>query len=428
MQPLMSGIEGNFSPNDYQVKNSLITTIKNRFRTYGYQETGTRTFQDYDVYSSVIGTVHKQNMIKTIDSSGDVLVLRPDVTIPITRKMAAEEEIPHRLFYVEEIFRQIGGDSQNKEFTQAGVECFGENSSDNDAEMIALAVHILQDLQFKRFKIEIGHAGFFKDLINELSLSELESEKLQELIQSKNMSEIGPYLESLHANETIANAIKAIPMLYGSPKNVIEKAESIIINENMQERIDNLKQVYDILQAYGIENYAVFDLGLINHMNYYSGIIFQGYITGYSKPVLMGGRYNHLAEQFGRNTPAIGFGCIVDDIFEAKKLAGQLPETASSADLTIRYDRDSINDALFTANLLRESDYRVITENSENISSTTDSNPFIAHFKKEGSVLSNQQQDWEFQTADELKILLQKRNEGKLSGKNYVSTRKRTDS
>ncbi|SFE15063.1 ATP phosphoribosyltransferase regulatory subunit [Lentibacillus persicus] len=407
MRSFMSSVEGNLSPSDYQLKNSLITTIKNRFRTYGYQETGTKTFQDYDVYSSVIGTVHKQNMIKTIDSSGEVLVLRPDVTIPITRRMAADEETDDRLFYVENIFRQLGEDSQNKEFTQAGVECFGENASDSDAEMIALAVHVLQDLKFEHFKIEIGHAGFFKDLINELPLSDLESEKLQELIQSKNMAEVGPFLEELQAEKHVINAVKAIPLLYGDPKRVLEKAESIIVNDSMKTRIDNLKYVYGILKAYGVENSVVFDLGLINHMNYYSGIIFQGYITGYSKPVLMGGRYDHLAEQFGRATPAIGFGCIVDDIFKAQKASRQLTETDSPSQLTIRYDSNSMKDALAAANYLRDSGVRVITENTENHNQNVSSR-FIAQFKQENAVLFNQQEEWHFQTADELLILLKR--------------------
>lgn len=408
MQPNLPEIEDSMSSTDYQLQNSLITTIKKRFHTYGFQETGTKTFQDYDLYASMIGTVHKHNMIKTIDSSGDVLVLRPDVTIPITRKIASEEKTYDRLFYVENIFRQPNDGGRHKEFTQAGVECFGENSPDNDAEMVALAVHILQDLKFNQFKIEIGHAGFFKDLIDELPLSAQESEKLQELIKSKNLTEIDPFLKNLPVEDQVVQAIRTIPMLYGSPQQVIETAETITLNGKMNETIENLKQVYAVLKAYEIEDSVVFDLGLINHMNYYSGIIFQGYVTGYSKPVLMGGRYNNLAEQFGRKMPAIGFGCIVDDLLQARKENGHLPAVDQSIELKIHYDKTRIKDALSAANRLRDSGYQVIAQNNEMNSNTNVPILFTVHFEKEDSVLLHQQKQTEFRSTDELKYLLQK--------------------
>src|SRR5699024_12584380 len=98
MQPYLAGNGHNFSQIDYQLQSSLVSAIKRRFRTYGYLETGTSTFQDYDMYSSMIGNVRKHNMIKTIDPSGDVLVLRPDMTIPISWRMSYEIACHSRLF------------------------------------------------------------------------------------------------------------------------------------------------------------------------------------------------------------------------------------------------------------------------------------------------------------------------------------------
>ncbi|HLR60967.1 MAG TPA: ATP phosphoribosyltransferase regulatory subunit [Lentibacillus sp.] len=405
MQPYLAGNGHNFSQIDYQLQSSLVSAIKRRFRTYGYLETGTSTFQDYDMYSSMIGTVRKHNMIKTIDPSGDVLVLRPDMTIPIARRMANENASHRRLFYVQKIFRQLKEESNPKEFTQAGVECFGEDTPENDAETIALAVHILQDLQFDQFKIEIGHAGFFKDMIDELPLSPEELEKLQELIQSKNLAEIRPFLDNLSVEEPIVKAIETIPLLYGAPLNVIEKAATITLNNNMEQTIKYLQQVYVLLKAYGIENSVVFDLGLINHMDYYSGVIFQGYITGYSKPVLMGGRYNGLAEQFGAEIPAIGFGCIIDHLLNARKEAGHTPQTDETVELVIYYDQSRSSDALPAANQLRNAGYQVLTQaaySSRNIPAK-----FIVRFTDEQPLFIHRQKQTSFQSVDELKGLLQ---------------------
>ncbi|TFJ90659.1 ATP phosphoribosyltransferase regulatory subunit [Lentibacillus salicampi] len=403
MQSYVTDAGHHLSQTDYQLESRLLSAIRARFRTYGYQETGTSTFQDYDMYASLIGTVGKHNMIKTIDPSGDVLVLRPDVTIPVARRMAAEKTTRRRLFYVQDVFRQPQDKSHHKEFTQAGVECFGENTPENDAETIALAVHLLQDLQFDQFKVEIGHAGFFKDLIEELPISTEELRKLQELIQSKNLVEIGPFLNDLSVEESISEAIKRIPLLYGDPRDVIEKALTITLNDNMKQTIEYLKQVYHLLTVYGIQDSVVFDLGLINHMNYYSGIIFQGYLTGYSKPVLMGGRYNDLTKQFGADIPAIGFGCIIDYLLEARKNAGQVERIEDTVEVVIYYEQSSIQEALPAASKLRNAGYQVLTQPIDKGSIPTTCTVYVTNEK---SLLVHKQKQMPFQSVDELEQLL----------------------
>src|SRR5690625_2143504 len=69
-------------------REQIIHKLKQRFLTYGYNEIHTSTFENYDLYANMNGTVNHQEMIKTIDNTGKVLVLRPDITIPITQQIA----------------------------------------------------------------------------------------------------------------------------------------------------------------------------------------------------------------------------------------------------------------------------------------------------------------------------------------------------
>src|SRR5690625_4105525 len=69
-------------------RQQLIHLIKKRFSMYGYDEIYTPTFESYDLYATMNGTVNHHEMIKTIDNSGQVIVLRPDITIPLTQKIA----------------------------------------------------------------------------------------------------------------------------------------------------------------------------------------------------------------------------------------------------------------------------------------------------------------------------------------------------
>ena len=349
---------------DFQARDKVIDQVKHRFSTYGYKQIRTRTFEPYDLYSSITGTVPKNEMIKVIDPSGDVLVLRPDVTIPITRMTASNGQNPamnQRLYYVLDVFRQSEEQNNEKERTQAGIELLGENSSEIDAEVIALAVHTLKDLGFDKFTIEIGHAGFFKTLIEQASLSTDHLETLQELIQSKNLVEIEPFLTKLDINENLKEALKSIPLLYGKAEDVIGRAEEIANHEQMKEVLNNLKDVFELLRAYDVEDHVVFNLGLINNMNYYSGIIFQGFIDVIGKPVVMGGRYDHLGDQFEKSMPAIGFAVEIDFVVHALNQQHLLPEQDGTIDLLIRYAKDVQEEALPLASSLRNQGFELVT-------------------------------------------------------------------
>src|SRR5699024_788837 len=87
----------------------IIEIIKRRFMTYGYKRIKTSAFEQYDLYSKVTSAINQNEMIKVIDHTGEVLVLRPDVTIPITNQLAQDNlEIAseRRYFYVQDVYRQ----------------------------------------------------------------------------------------------------------------------------------------------------------------------------------------------------------------------------------------------------------------------------------------------------------------------------------
>lgn len=347
---------------DYQKYERMIKTIHKRFKTYGYERVKTSTFEQYDLYTEVKSSINRKEMVKTIDRNGEVLVLRPDVTIPITKQLAELHPIlPHELrcYYVQDVFRQSDENDEEVESTQAGVEYFCESSPEKDAEVIALACHTLKDLGFQNIKIEIGHAGFFQALIDKINLSDRNLKKLKKYIQSKNIVELEPFLRTLEIEESLVNALTKIPLLYGDPVQVSEKARKITQLKRTDDILAYLLEVYDILKLYGLENNIVMDLGLINHMGYYSDTIFQGFVEQYGRPVLMGGRYNDLGNEFGARLPAIGFACTVESLLKAMKTNCTAPRVP--LDVLLQYDADCLETSIHFANELRERNYTVVT-------------------------------------------------------------------
>lgn len=345
---------------DDQGIEKIAKTIKKRFITYGFKRVYTSAFEKYDLYTEVKSSINQAEMIKVIDHLNQVLVLRPDVTLPITRQLAKEyTALPNdlRYYYIQDVYRKPVNALEKIESTQAGVEFFSESSPEADAEVIALAIHMLKDLGFQSVKMELGHAGFFNELMNELALESEAAEHLKQLIRAKNIAEIGPFLETFSVDTAVKNAVKQIPFLYGNPLDVCKDAEKIAFTPKMQEKINYFRQLSCLLEMYGVSEHVVMDLGLINHMGYYSDVIFQGFVENIGLPALMGGRYNELGHLFAAHLPAIGFACKLETLMLAME---QAPLKRRNLDAIIVYDQLNKAKAIRLVTKLRLENYRLL--------------------------------------------------------------------
>lgn len=306
----------------YVQKNQWIEKITNRFSTYGFSQVSTTTFAAYESYMHLQENVKTNELVKMIDHGGNILTLRSDATIPITKRLLQEpyEQMnERRYFYVLDVFRYTKDSNRPHENTQAGVECFGANGLETDTEIIALAMHTLQDLHCTSFTLEVGHAGFFQRCMDVLELDVEQQYTFKQLVQTKNIGELKHYVSQTSGTSEWKELIASIPLLYGDPIEIIRLVQSKINDPIILEQMDHLEKIYQLLNAYHLAEHMVIDLSLMNHMDYYSDIIFQGFMHEVGKPVLMGGRYNELTKQFGASIPAIGFACDVDAILSSKE-------------------------------------------------------------------------------------------------------------
>lgn len=356
----------NNQPKDERQENderfeSMLQKIQTRFKTYGYERIKTAAFEQYDFYAETMDQLHRSQMVKLVDPSGDVLVLRPDVTIPLIKQLAEHNpnlQNERKLYYIQDVFRREPRVAQLTEQTQAGVEYFCERSPEKDAEVIAVACHLLKDLGFSNIKIEVGHVGFLQSLLEQVDLTVDERIHLKDLIQSKNIADIAPYLQVRTDDDIFIDACTKIPLLYGDPLQVVARAEQVICTEKMRETVQYVLNVYEMLKLYGLEKNIVLDLSLMNRMGYYSDMVFQGYVESFGQPVLMGGRYNQLGKAFGGSLPAVGFACTVDSLLTAQRTVHSYNQPM--IDVCILYAEDELQRAIERATLLRESNFSVV--------------------------------------------------------------------
>ena len=204
-----------------------------------------------------------------------------------------------------------------KETTHIGAELIGDNKSDADAETIALTIDALLKVGLKEFQIEIGHADYFKGLIEASKVDEETAAYLRELLSNKNYFGVEEIVSSLNIDNNIKEAFIKLPEFVGSIEVIKKAKETVSVNDLVENALDRLEKVYNILKVYGYEKYISFDLGIVSDYQYYTGIVFSGYTYGTGDAIVKGGRYDDLLKQFGKNSPSIGFCIYIDNLLIA---------------------------------------------------------------------------------------------------------------
>lgn len=341
-------------------KNVVENNLKEYFLKCGYSQIQTPTIEYYDVFRG-IETIEQQNMLKFIDREGRILVMRPDITTPIARVAATKlnQSLPLKIFYVGNVFRYEQPQSgRQREFTQAGLELIGAKGPKADAEVISTAILSLKHLGLKDFKIDLGQVEFFKGIMQDSGLSTQDIEKLRRLIDKKNYIEIKEFIESKDMDAEIKDIIMKLPTLYGEPDQVINNASYLSDNYKSLKALDEIKSVCQILKDFGLEEYISLDLGMVQGLEYYTGIIFKGFAKGIGYTLCGGGRYDNLIGNFGQDMPATGFAIGIKRLLIALEKQGMLNK-APAIDYRLIFDDQNRACAFKLCTRMRERGYIV---------------------------------------------------------------------
>ena len=315
-----------------QTENAVRDALEER----GYSEIITPAVEYYDVFAQANPELDQDQMLKIIDKSGRICVARPDNTTPIARIAATrldDAALPVRLYYSQKVFRSVSGDHGHKgEFLQVGAELIGADGLAADKDILSAAFAALSKTGADNFRIELGHAEIYKALIEELGADAASSEAIRRLIENKSFAALGDALQPF-GSRPAAKALSAMPQLFGGIE-VLDEVETLTGNVRVLGAIAYLRRLYQALDEAGYGDRIMIDLGLVHEMDYYTGIMFRGYIGGAGAAILAGGRYNALCAKFGRDLPAGGFGIDVESVAESLQGASR-PEVATRRD-TVR--------------------------------------------------------------------------------------------
>ena len=318
-------------PRECAAKKEIEETVRVVFSTFGYKETESPSFEYYDCYSGETGQISQEKLYKFFDEQGRILALRPDFTTSIARMAAtkaAGELLPIRYMYNGSVFRAEHTEGvRRREITQSGIELIGSYSARADAEVIAATMEAVNALGIEEYSMEIGQVAFFTGLMQQLKLDGETTEKLRERIDSKDPRGIKQIVDKLDIDDGIKRLMIDLPYLFGDA-SVLDRADVEGLNETSRRALDNLRQIYELLTAYGFEQYISIDLGMLQSIDYYTGSIFKCYTHGVGFPIAAGGRYDNLMGMFGADKGAVGCAIGINRIMQVVKTSpAEVPST-----------------------------------------------------------------------------------------------------
>jgi histidyl-tRNA synthetase len=324
-------------------------SVRNILAAYGYAEIRLPVVERTELFARSIGEVTdivEKEMYTFEDRNGDSLTLRPEGTAGCVRA-CLEQGLLHnaqpRLWYLGPMFRHERPQrGRLRQFHQIGVEVFGLEGPDIDAEIILLSARVLRELGLTDVRLQLNSLG---------------SAAARAAYRERLVEYFGAHAEAL--DEDSRRRLSSNPLRILDSKNpemqaLIAAAPRLVdhLDAESQAHFDGLRAVLD---AVGLR-YEI-NPRLVRGLDYYGRTVFE-WVTdrlGAQGTVLAGGRYDGLVEQLGgRPTPAIGFAMGLERLVALLEEGEPvLPDTAPHAYLVMVGD-EAAQAGLVLAERLRD--------------------------------------------------------------------------
>ena len=274
--------------------------LQSLYRCYGYIPYKMSRFEEYDLYVRNKDFLVSDQIITFSDRSGRLLALKPDVTLSIVKNAPEKPGVVQKVYYNENVYRDY------REILQTGLECVGDLGDYEIAEVVLLAAKSLQ-LMEGAWVLDISHMGLLAAVLDDSGLSREQQNLAMEYLHRKNIHQ----LKALCGDWPVWEQLSAIAACRGG-REALEQLETVLTTDSQKQELQQLKRLWQVLEASGCGDSVRLDFSVGNNMRYYSGVVFRGYLEGVPASVLSGGQYDKLPRKMGRNAKAIGFAVYLD--------------------------------------------------------------------------------------------------------------------
>lgn len=309
----------------------------------GYHKYHMGGFEEYSLYQENRGFLSSDQVITFTDLDGRLLAMKPDVTLGIAKNAQPAPGECKKYYYVEKVYRPSRESRTFKEINQMGLECIGAVDDGVTAQVVQLAVQSLAAAGVP-YVLEIGHMGFIKGLLDAVDAPRACRAQLLGFLQSKNAHELQQAALQAGISAWGAQALCGLLELNGPLDNTLCRAREMVKSEGMSAALDEVSALLKVLGGAG--GGLRLDLSLGGEMEYYNGLVFNGYLQGLPRAVVRGGRYDLLARRFTPGAGAIGFAVYLDEL-ERLQAARSAPLTGEKTMLNVALPKGRLGDKVY---------------------------------------------------------------------------------
>lgn len=293
-----------------------IFAMRSLYSRYGYSYFKMTKFEEYELYVNNKDFLVSNSVITFTDTNGRLMALKPDVTLSIIRHYKDEPGVVQKLFYNENVYRVSQKTNTFKEIMQVGLECIGAVDNYCICEVLMLAARSLR-LMGRRCVLDIAHLGIISSIIDGFSFSDGVRKEILKCISEKNVHELELLCERSGVEENKAAALLELVGLCDVPSEALPKLRKMLGRSGSARLAGCLAQLEEIVSVFDgtdFEDMLRIDFSVVNDLNYYSGIVFKGFVEGVPTGVLSGGQYDRLMRKMKHQAGAIGFAIYLDQL------------------------------------------------------------------------------------------------------------------
>lgn len=331
-----------FMPDYMAIRKKLFDNFNSVTKAYGFSEVETPAMEELKLLTAKSGDEIKSQIFVMEKRSTEEIGLRFDMTVPLARLFVEKQkEIakPVKWSYGSRMWRyEAPQKGRLREFYQMGVELFGSDKIQSDAEVISVGIDTLVKLGLteKDFVIKINNRELIEGIFKTIGIEDQENlENAMRAIDKKSKISPEAFDEELGFLED--NQKDKVKEFLEIKSFEDLKKQFSEMNEMAQKGLDDLENLFRLLKATGKDKYVKFCPEVARGLAYYTGTVFECFDKeGKFRAILGGGRYDKMVEIFGgQSTPATGFamGDVVIELFLKEK--GLWKEEKSKVDYYI---------------------------------------------------------------------------------------------
>jgi histidyl-tRNA synthetase len=296
-----------FYPEAMAFRSWLYSKVQDISTRFGYHEFEAPLLERLELYAAKSGEeLVKEQSFVLKDRGGDELALRPELTPSLARMIAQEQStlvLPVRWFSFGPFWRyERPQRGRSREFFQWNIDLLGAETPAADGEIVAIGAEFLRSLE-----LTAGEVGIY---VNSRRLLE---RKLAELgVGLPQFTDVFHLLD--RRDRMPVNRWDAWALDIGLTAGQLSALRDLLTDPDLWQDSDELCQIFETVQAFGLGDYLTYDAGVVRGLDYYTGPVFEAYDRKRRfRAIFGGGRYDNLVADVG-GEPITGTGFAMGDM------------------------------------------------------------------------------------------------------------------